>query len=166
MKETLLQFGEYNIWANKRLITALLKLDEKELDKDTGSSFPSIRKTVYHIWSAEAIWMQRLRLAEHPQWMETDFKGSFEEACKAWQEQSAELLDFISKQYEDRGLMHTIQYYNRKKQSFKNPVYLILLHCFNHSTFHRGQIVTMLRQAGVSRIPETDLIAFARKKGS
>jgi uncharacterized damage-inducible protein DinB len=35
-------------------------------------------------------------------------------------------------------------------------------HLVNHSTYHRGQVVTMLRQAGVKPVA-TDLIAFYRE---
>jgi len=34
---------------------------------------------------------------------------------------------------------------------------------FNHSTYHRGQLVTMMRQLGETNVPVTDFIAFARK---
>jgi uncharacterized damage-inducible protein DinB len=36
------------------------------------------------------------------------------------------------------------------------------MHVFNHGTYHRGQLVTMLRQVGVTEIPQTDYIAFVR----
>jgi uncharacterized damage-inducible protein DinB len=38
----------------------------------------------------------------------------------------------------------------------------ILQHVVNHSTYHRGQIATMLRQLGTKAIP-TDLIAYHRE---
>jgi uncharacterized damage-inducible protein DinB len=43
-------------------------------------------------------------------------------------------------------------------------VYHVLHHIFNHSTYHRGQLVTMLRQLGSKDIPATDFIAFVKKK--
>ncbi|MFN2424735.1 MAG: DinB family protein [Cryomorphaceae bacterium] len=33
----------------------------------------------------------------------------------------------------------------------------------NHSTYHRGQLVTMGRQAGLSTPPQTDYIFYVRK---
>jgi uncharacterized damage-inducible protein DinB len=35
-------------------------------------------------------------------------------------------------------------------------------HVVNHSSYHRGQVVTMMRQAGV-KPPSTDLILFYRR---
>jgi uncharacterized damage-inducible protein DinB len=43
-------------------------------------------------------------------------------------------------------------------------VYQILLHLANHNTYHRGQLVNMLRQLGVEKIPQTDFVVWSRKK--
>ncbi|MBD0288544.1 MAG: DNA polymerase, partial [Flavisolibacter sp.] len=42
--------------------------------------------------------------------------------------------------------------------------YQMLLHLFNHGTYHRGQLVNMLRQLEVSPIPQTDFIVWSRRK--
>jgi uncharacterized damage-inducible protein DinB len=38
----------------------------------------------------------------------------------------------------------------------------ILMHCFNHSSYHRGQLVTMMRQLDLTDIPAMDLVVFQR----
>lgn len=166
MKELLLQLAKYNIWANNQFADILVKADEGVLDKEIPSSFPSIRTTVYHMWSAEDIWLQRLQLAEQPVWAQSVFNGSFDEAVRKWQEVSKELLAFVEQQYNDEAFRHVLQYYNLKKVSFKVPVYIVLTQVFNHATYHRGQLVTMMRQAGIKKIPGTDFHIFATKQGS
>jgi uncharacterized damage-inducible protein DinB len=47
-------------------------------------------------------------------------------------------------------------------QAFYQPYDLLLLHIFNHNTYHNGQLVTMLRALGVDKIPSTDFIAWTR----
>ena len=141
----------------------MTSLSEKQLDQDIVSSFCSIRKTVYHTWSAEDIWMQRLLLTEQPVWAEGTFQGTFAEACKRWEDVSQQLKDFVEKQFDDRSFEHIVEYYNLKQQHSKNKVANVLLHLFNHSTYHRGQLVTMIRQAGVESIPATDFVAFIHK---
>jgi uncharacterized damage-inducible protein DinB len=163
MKEILLQYAKYNLWANKRIIDILLKLDAGQLEQEITSSFPSIRQTVYHTWSAESIWLQRLQLAEQPIWLEDSFAGSFEDACADWQRASEGLIEFIERQFDERSFQHVFQYYTTDKQSRKLPVFTALNHVINHSTHHRGQIITMLRQVGVSKIPVTDLSVFTIK---
>ena len=164
MKDLLLKYAQYNVWANNLMIDVLLGLEEEQIDREVVSSFPSIRKTVYHTWSAESIWWQRLTLVEHPSWNEATFEGSFKDACENWKEASAQLVLFVEKLYDDRALNHVFQYYDLKKNSHKSPVNLTLMHVFNHSTSHRGQLITLLRQAGVKKIPQTDFIAFVRLK--
>ena len=162
MKELLQQYAGYNVWANKLIIDALLKLDEGAVDREINSSFRSLRKTVYHTWGAEYVWLQRLQLVEHPVWVANDYAGSFEEACTNWQNSSQVLSEFVGKQFDDKALTHVVQYYDSKKNAHKTPVYQVLHHVFNHSTYHRGQLVTMLRQAGVLEIPGTDFIGYVR----
>ena len=64
----------------------------------------------------------------------------------------------------EAALQHEFIYKNSKKDQFKQPVYEMLMHLFNHQTYHRGQLITMLRQTGETNIPNTDLIAYLRKK--
>lgn len=159
MKESLLQYANYNLWANGRMIDSLLKLSPEQLDMDINSSFNTIRKTVLHCLGAEYIWLQRLQLAEQPVWIGDELDKPFDIACTQWQQASKDLLEFINAQFDDKALQHVIQYY-RKKQPFKLQVWQVLHHVFNHNTYHRGQLVTMLRQAGVNKIPGTDFSSF------
>ena len=64
----------------------------------------------------------------------------------------------------EAALEHEFIYRNSKKDQFKQPVYEMLMHLFNHQTYHRGQLITLLRQVDEKNIPNTDLISFLRKK--
>jgi uncharacterized damage-inducible protein DinB len=160
MKELLLQYAKYNVWANTRLTTVISKLDAGLAEKEIVSSFPSIKATAMHTWCAEAIWLQRLNLVEKPLWMEKVFTGTFEEALSEWLKTSEQLVAFVERQFEDRGFEHMLQYYNLQKRPMKLPVFTVLTQAFNHSSYHRGQLVTMLRQIGVTKIPSLDLVQF------
>jgi uncharacterized damage-inducible protein DinB len=165
MKELLLQYAQYNEWANKRITDAMYKLETRLEDKEISSSFPSIRATVHHSWSAEFVWLQRLLLSQQPIWIESVFKGPFEEACREWLLVSAALIQFIHDQRDDKAFTHMLRFADRSDITYKMPLHQVLHQVFNHSTYHRGQLVTMLRQVGVSNIPQMDFILFARKKG-
>jgi uncharacterized damage-inducible protein DinB len=43
-------------------------------------------------------------------------------------------------------------------------MYQVVMQVMNHGTYHRGQIVNMLRQVGQQKIPGTDFILWCRKK--
>jgi uncharacterized damage-inducible protein DinB len=163
MKETLLRNARYNAWANGMFLSILHTLDEDILDKEIISSFSSIRKTVYHVWGAEDIWLQRLHRVEKPIWKAISFNGSFAEVCLMWAEASQGLISYLVDFPNDRALTETIPVVNMKGELYDDAIVDILQHVFNHSTYHRGQLVTMLRQAGLTSIPQTDMIAFTRQ---
>jgi uncharacterized damage-inducible protein DinB len=89
-------------------------------------------------------------------------KEDFEELCLKLLSQSKQWYEAIAEANENY-FSYVFAYYNSKKEFFKQPVYEMLLHLFNHQTYHRGQIVTMMRQNGISKIPPTDFIVFSRK---
>ena len=164
MKELLSEYALYNAWANKLIIDAMQKLDEAAAVKEIVSSFPSVLKTVVHTWSAESIWLQRLKLIEHPVWQADGFSGNIADACAEWQSASKTLVKFVTEQADDNSFIQNLPFHDRQGVAYNMPVYQVLQHVFNHSTYHRGQLVTMLRQLGVTQIPSTDFIGFARLK--
>ncbi len=161
MKELLQQAAVYNIWANQCICKALLVLPDEILDKPFVSSYPSLRLTVYHIWGIEALWYQRFMMAERS--LIPQYEGSFAGFADKFLLQSKALRDFTDKATQVR-LEHTMEYRNGRLVNCKSLVWQSLYHLFNHSTYHRGQVITLLRQAGVVKVPNTDYIEFSRSK--
>ena len=160
MKQLLQQYAAYNVWANKRMIETAGQLTEEQVNKEIVSSFPSVYKTVLHMMEVETIWWQRLQLVEQttpPGW----FTGNFTELSKELIAASQQWDSWVQNA-NDANINYVFAWYNIKKEYFKEPVYKALLHLFNHQTLHRGQLITMLRQLGVNKIPPTDFIVFAR----
>jgi len=54
--------------------------------------------------------------------------------------------------------------YVRDGVRWAQPFWQSFQHLVNHGTYHRGQVITMLRQLGVNGPPSTDLIAFYREQ--
>ena len=165
MKQLLQQYAAYNIWANKIITERIVQLPTDIIYKEMNSSFGNIYKTVLHLMDVESIWWQRLKLQEHIEWPGKSFDGNFEELSKQLLLLSKQWNDWIQSTNEV-NIEHVFAYQNSKKEHFKQPVYEMLLHLFNHQTFHRGQLVTMLRQNGIEKIPATDFIVFSRTKAS
>jgi uncharacterized damage-inducible protein DinB len=162
MKELLLRYLRYNIWANAQFIQILRGLRDEQLDQEIQSSFPSIRKTVNHMWGAEDIWLQRLQRVENQVWRVPDFKGGIQEACDIWEEVSRGLLQFAMDIPGEAGFGDTIHVVNIKGEHYDDVISDVLQHVANHATYHRGQLVTMFRQAGISTIPGTDYTIYVR----
>ena len=161
MKQLLQQYAQYNAWANKIIIDQIKQLSEEQLHKEIASSFDTIYKTILHLMDVESIWLQRLKLAEHVEWPGRTFNGSVDELSKKLLQLSQQWEEWITNTNEV-NITHVFAYQNSKKEQFKQPVYEVLLHLFNHQTYHRGQVVTMLRQLGIEKIPATDFIVFSR----
>jgi uncharacterized damage-inducible protein DinB len=164
MKKILLSYCKYNLWANNKIVDLLKQLSEEDLDKDLGGSFKTIRQTLYHIWGAESIWMQRILMTEKVIVPQEHFEGTFIEACEYWLKVSDSFITFTEKQFDDRNFQHQFIYRNLKNENFKSEVWECIHHCMNHSTFHRGQLINYCRMLGLTKIPSTDMITFLREK--
>jgi uncharacterized damage-inducible protein DinB len=163
MKELLLSYAAYNAWANGLLLDVIRVLPEETQRKEVVSSFPSLRATMLHLMDAESMWWQRLQLQEKVTRPSETFEGDGRMLAAAIQQLDQQWLEYVTRSGE-HVLEHVFHYQNTKREQFKQPVWQMLQHLFNHSTYHRGQLVTMLRQVGVEKIPGTDYIAFTRKK--
>ena len=162
MKPLLQQYAAYNIWANKMLVDRTSKLSDDEINKEIASSFPSLYKTMQHMWLAEEAWWQRLKLVENMDLQSEKFTRTFTELTINHAKQSQQWVEWINNANENQ-LLHVFAYI-RNKEQIKMPVYQMIHHVFNHASYHRGQLVTMLNQLGADKIPATDFSAFCRKK--
>jgi uncharacterized damage-inducible protein DinB len=163
MKELLKQMAAYNTWANKKLAETLLHLSEAQQQQELPSSFSSLYKTLLHMWDAESGWWQRLKLNERVVFPREYFTGTLPELISEYSKQNQLWEEWIG-QASEAALEHVFMYHSTKREPFKQPVYQMLLHVFNHGTYHRGQLVNLLRQLGVTKIPQTDFIIWSRKK--
>ena len=163
MKELLLQLSAYNIWANTLLTDLIQQLPEEQLAAQVPSSFTTLPDTLLHLWNAESVWWQRLKLQERIVPPADNFSGGIKEICNGLLQQNRQWNEWIANATEHM-FAHEFIYSNSKKEKFKQPTFQMLLHVFNHGTYHRGQLVNMLRQLGIEKIPSTDFIIWSRKK--
>lgn len=162
MSYTLYKHLQFNAWANGKIVEILKNADESLFDKEVNSSFPTIRKTIYHIWDAELIWFKRIKGESVNTWPSEDINEPFSETLNKFAKNSEELAAYIS--MKDRSFLEkNISYTNLKGLQFTNPVEDILFHVVNHGSFHRGQLITMLRELGETKFPAQDLIAYLRQ---
>lgn len=162
-KEFLLSYARYNVWANKRIAAILDQLGDAILDQEVISSFSSIRKTVFHVWDAEFIWLMRLQgksLSKGP----TSELPPGTHPSAGFVAGSEAMLSFIETQPEE-FFAQPNTYRNLRGEEFTSFHYEMIMHCMNHSTFHRGQLVTLIRETGwTEKLPSTDMIAYFREQ--
>ena len=163
MKELLQQYATYNTWANQKLGEVILSLPPEMQVAEIASSFRSLYLTMLHMHDAESIWWQRIKLSENVVAPSSTFKGDTKELFQLLIQQNKMWEEWVLASSE-MALEHVFKYYNTKREPFKQPTFQVLLHIFNHGSYHRGQLVTLLRQLGQTKIPQTDYVVWTRRK--
>ncbi|MDF2552500.1 MAG: damage-inducible protein DinB [Chryseobacterium sp.] len=146
MKDKLIDLFEYTYHFNKEMIKTISenisKADEKAIS------------LINHTLNAQQIWNSRILN---------------EKSFEVWQINPFESLNEINHQnyLKSIGIIKNsdfdkrIEYHNSRGAKFENTVFEILFHAVNHSTYHRGQINSLLKQNGIKPIL-TDYIFYKR----
>jgi uncharacterized damage-inducible protein DinB len=152
---------DFNSWANARTRQAVESLPEEKLYVDMKNSFGSIHDTLFHIVVAEDIWLQRLQGAERGIFMKQEEYPAYAAVTEKWndvEKQFSQFLETVTEEY----LLQDLVFYTQKGEKVSQKVWMSLQHLVNHSSYHRGQITTLVRQAGGTPVA-TDLIFFYRQ---
>ena len=153
----------YDAWANRRVLDACAALAPEQFTKDLGSSFRSVRDTMAHIMGAEWLWLERFqgRTARLPS---GDQFPDLVSLRTRWTEVERDLLAYVGG-LSAADLERSFDYWDMKGNPHTSVLWQTLQHVANHSTYHRGQVTTLLRQLGAKPIG-TDLIGFYRERAA
>ena len=154
----------YNRWANARTLSAAARLTPDQFTRDLGSSFASVRDTLVHIYGAEWIWLARWKGTSPTTAIVAADIPDVAALAARWRTVEEEQAAFI-KDLTDADIERLIEYANLKGDRFTNPLGRLMQHLVNHSTYHRGQVTTMLRQLGATPV-STDLVTFLRERSA
>ncbi len=138
---------EYTHHCNQLLIEVLLKNPETYTEK--------ISVLASHTLNAHHVWNHRI--------------FGVSPALAVWQHLGMDNLQLINNEnfehskeiLQKKNLTKPIKYTNSKGQNFTNTIGEILFHIINHSTYHRGQLISLLKTKGVDPII-TDYIFYKR----
>jgi uncharacterized damage-inducible protein DinB len=153
---------DYTVWANHRAMRAAATLSGDDFKRELGSSHGGVRGTLVHTMGAEWIWLERwkgvsptrpLDEAEFPDIMAVRDRWTvIEEHRASW---------FAS--LREDALAETIRYTTIDRRSFEGPLWQLVQHVANHSTYHRGQVVTLMRILG-AKATASDLVLWDREQ--
>lgn len=150
MIEHLRRLFAYDDWANREVLTSL-----------RAAATPPARslKLLAHIFSAERLWWERLQGEKQtlPVW--PDFTL---EQCAAQAAELAVLWEKYLSESDESDLAAPITYKNSKGENWSSRKEDILFHVILHSAYHRGQIATATRAAGLTPA-YTDFIHCVRQ---
>jgi uncharacterized damage-inducible protein DinB len=160
-KPYLLELADYNIWANDKLTNWLTQISSEQFEQPLVGSFKNIHETTLHIVAAEQIWHERLE-NNVSEWLGLTFEGNKDSMLETWERTSNDLKQYIQDLPEE-NFTEKFAFSTRDGTPFFMERYKALVHVFNHSTFHRGQLITLLRQVGFTGVSTTDLINYYRQ---
>ena len=163
MKNHFTEIVRYNVWANRRIIEILSNQEESLLRKEIVNSFPSLQKTLFHIWDAEVIWFFRISGKSFDYLPTMKIEEPIKENFQKMMEHDQGWVDFLEQQNEE-FFNKTVKYRTLGDKDLENSIAQIIQHCMNHSTYHRGQIITLAKQLGIKELMSTDFIFFQNEK--
>jgi uncharacterized damage-inducible protein DinB len=146
----------YLDWANDVTLQAVAKLPEDVRTADVGASFGSILGTLRHMEWAERLWFERwLRGADPDRYAPPrDLPG----LTASWTALAAERRTWIDALADDAAEGEVV-YAHPADGPQRAVLGDLVQHAVDHATFHRGQVIGMMRQAGFAP-PATSLRRF------
>lgn len=155
MTDLLHHYADYGLWAGTRFVERLMHEPDEVLDRAVGGSFPTLRATLLHIRDAENTWWGRLT-GTPTSWPAVP-DTSLDTVLPMFQRFHAVVTGM------DAGTLSAIRAYtDLKGREHQQPTWQMVLHCINHGTQHRGQLITQMRQLGLGEIPANDLVVYQR----
>jgi uncharacterized damage-inducible protein DinB len=139
----------YDAWANREVINTL--------KASASAPAPAVR-LLNHIFSAQKLWIERLtrQPQSQPVWPDASLAQ-----CEELAVQMPQAWEHYFASHDETQLAGICSYTNSKGEHYESSVGDILMHVVFHSTYHRGQIASRMRDAGLSPA-YTDFIQGAR----
>ncbi|MGP4844166.1 DinB family protein [Marinobacter sp. 1Y8] len=163
--------ARYNQSMNLQLIGVMDTLPPALRREDQGAFFGSIEATFNHILVADTIWMKRfsghpsafmslrsLDKIPDPVSLSAPLFAHFDDLITARKNMDQRIIELIAESSES-DYRFSLNYHNSRGATHHKQFDDLLIHFFNHQTHHRGQITTLLCQAGID-VGVTDLLAL------
>ena len=155
----------YNQWANRQIVAAARLLGEEDFQRDLRTSHGSVRGTLAHILGSEWFWLLLLQgetpgqvIAREQEW---DLERVAPDAATLearWVTVDHDQQLFIKNLTDDfLRTRRSFDFWQGQRWEFSVAHYM--QHVVNHSSYHRGQVITLLRQLGQTP-PPTDYLVF------
>lgn len=162
--------ARYNRWMNEKVYAVAGRMDDAERKRDRGAFFRSIHATLDHILLADRVWMGRFTGAPVEagalgpggiRTLDQELHADFS-ALRSARVAMDDTLDRWVEGLTEEALAGPLRF-TRAGAMNEMPLWWAVSHLFNHQTHHRGQVTTLLSQAGHDP-GVTDLVAMLREE--
>ena len=134
----------YNRWANDRTLSSVADLNMEEFTRKFSVSFGSVQGTLAHILGVEWLYLQRWRGTFPTSLPKGEEFPDIAHLRSYWQSILSDQANFLDNLTEEK-LGEELSYVNMSGHKYTYPLADIMQHVVNHSTYHRGQVVSLLR---------------------
>jgi len=169
---------QHRAWVNGNLLTTAASLSDDQLKLPFQIGQGSIWKSLIHLYAAEFVWLEALQGNDDPL-IQGDLPGKLpgnqqgeggitdlDDLRHKWsaleQRWSGYLASLTPESLDEIVYKKSTSYGLGKRFGTRRAD--VLLHVCTHAHYTAAQIVNMLRQAGVDKLPETMLISLARQE--
>lgn len=153
LKKIMSNYADYNLWVNQQFVNWLSPKSDELLYAEVPSSFSNIMKTLDHIWSTEGYWFSVISGTSMAE--KESFDNLSKEEIFAGLLNSSTKLKHLINSMSEEDLVKEVKITNPWFEC-KLPIADYLIQVINHGTYHRGQIVTIGRNVGITDASNTD----------
>jgi len=152
----------YMLWADRMMLKAVRDVTPEDLLRDAGVSFGSLLGTMVHILGSQRLWLSRfagIAIERRPTLQDFPDLPAW---IQGWEETASGVEAFLAALTDEQLAAH-ITWVDPEAGALTRPLWQPVLHLVNHASYHRGQMISLLRQMGYQP-PSTDLIRYFRER--
>ncbi|HET7152776.1 MAG TPA: DinB family protein [Candidatus Kapabacteria bacterium] len=153
---------DYIYWSRNRVFEVVNTLTPEQFTRDMKTSHRSIHETCVHMFGSEKLWLTRWQGSSPTGREKPEDYPTPAAVQKRWSEIEKEVRAFLDGM-SDADAQKNITYTTLEGKPVSYPWWNTAIQVTNHSSYHRGQIITMLRQQGLSAVG-TDIIMYFKEK--
>lgn len=158
--EAVVAMASYNRWMNERLYAICAEIPDEERKRDRKAFFGSIHRTLDHLLLVDKVWVGRF--VGEPFQAKGFGQQLFEDfaALRAEREAMDRRIETWASGLSDATLASELRFRSMLRPGLLScPLWVAVMHLFNHQAHHRGQLTTLLAQMGID-YGVTDFIAM------
>ena len=141
--------AQYNSAMNRKLYATVSLLSDPDRRQDRGAFFGSIYATLNHLLLVDRLWFGRIvGRPSNFHSLDQELYTDFEEMRRARLEMDTQIESW-AQALTDQQLTADLIYRDMSNVESSSALWVVVTHLFNHQTHHRGQITTLLSQAGL-----------------
>jgi uncharacterized damage-inducible protein DinB len=141
--------ARYNRWMNERLYAVVSEFSVDERTRDRGAFFGSMHRTLNHVLWGDRIWLSRF--TNQPYTVPAfgaDLYADFAELTRERAATDTAILNWTGN-LTPEWLAGSLEYRSASDGKLRRLArWIAATHMFQHATHHRGQLATLIKQAG------------------